>query len=313
MDITDSCLDAETLAAWVDGGLTAPDLERVQTHVADCVRCQAMVGTLVKITSAAPAAKSEAAPRRWLGWLVPLTAAAAAVTIWVAIPGSKLDTRVPTTQTPPAPAARREAPEAPAGKVQPSLPQPVPAQQAAAAPALIPERAQEARRDEPAPGSALDKLSSAAESAPPAAPPVQAPADSATANAVGAARPAVRGALTRSTVDIVSPDPMIRWRLAGNGVERSINGGGAWETTQTGVNTPLTAGAAPSTTAVWVVGDAGVVLLSIDGRTWRRLQFPEMTNLSVVRARDARSAAVTTADGRIFSTTDAGVTWNPGP
>ena len=106
---------------------------------------------------------------------------------------------------------------------------------------------------------------------------------------------------------------MIRWRLAGNNVERSTNGGATWETTTTGVSTPLTAGAAPSPTAVWVVGMSGVVLVSTDGRTWRRVPPPEMTNLSAIRARDARSVSVTTADGRIFSTTDAGATWVPGP
>jgi len=116
-----------------------------------------------------------------------------------------------------------------------------------------------------------------------------------------------------SPVEIVSPDPMIRWRLAGSAVERSANGGATWETTTTGVSTLLTAGAAPSPTAVWVVGTSGVVLLSTDGRTWRRVTFPEMTNLSAIRARDARSATVTTADGRIFSTTDAGANWVQAP
>ena len=84
MEITESCLDAETLAAWVDGGLTAPELERAQTHVAGCLRCQAMVGTLARINAAAPVAKAERAQRFWRGWLawvVPLAAAAAAVTI----------------------------------------------------------------------------------------------------------------------------------------------------------------------------------------------------------------------------------------
>jgi hypothetical protein len=30
VEITDACLDAETLAAWMDGGLTAPELERTR-------------------------------------------------------------------------------------------------------------------------------------------------------------------------------------------------------------------------------------------------------------------------------------------
>jgi photosystem II stability/assembly factor-like uncharacterized protein len=63
----------------------------------------------------------------------------------------------------------------------------------------------------------------------------------------------------------------------------------------------------------WVVGRGGVVLLSTDGRSWRRLAFPEPTDLSGVRARDARAASVSTADGRTFSTTDGGLTWVPRP
>jgi photosystem II stability/assembly factor-like uncharacterized protein len=55
------------------------------------------------------------------------------------------------------------------------------------------------------------------------------------------------------------------------------------------------------------------VLVSTDGRTWRRVTFPEITDLSAIRARDARSVSVTTADGRIFNTTDAGATWARGP
>ena len=38
-------------------------------------------------------------------------------------------------------------------------------------------------------------------------------------------------------------------------------------------------------------------------------QFPEITDLSAVRATDARAASVTTADGRTFGTTDGGSTW----
>ena len=47
---TDACLDAETLAAWVDGGLSGATLEVAEGHVADCARCQAMVATLARIT-----------------------------------------------------------------------------------------------------------------------------------------------------------------------------------------------------------------------------------------------------------------------
>ena len=79
----------------------------------------------------------------------------------------------------------------------------------------------------------------------------------------------------------------------------------------TGVAAELTAGAAPSATVCWLVGRGGVVLLSTDGRTWRRVAFPEMTDLSAVFTVDAGGnvASVTTVDGRTFVTTDGGATW----
>jgi photosystem II stability/assembly factor-like uncharacterized protein len=116
-----------------------------------------------------------------------------------------------------------------------------------------------------------------------------------------------------AAIEIISPDPMVRWRIAGSTVQRSTNGGAGWEPQSTGTATELTAGAAPSPMVCWVVGRGGVVLVSTDGRSWRRVAFPEMTDLSAVRARDARSASISTADGRTFSTTDAGATWAPRP
>jgi photosystem II stability/assembly factor-like uncharacterized protein len=58
-----------------------------------------------------------------------------------------------------------------------------------------------------------------------------------------------------------------------------------------------------------MVGRGGLVLVSSDGRQFRRVTFPEMTDLSAVAATDERSASVSTIDGRVFNTTDAGLTW----
>src|SRR5215468_1980757 len=81
-----NCLDAETLAAWVDGGLSGAALEDVQSHVANCARCQALVGAMGRTRAAVPATQPERAPSWWLAWAVPLTAAATAVAIWIAVP-----------------------------------------------------------------------------------------------------------------------------------------------------------------------------------------------------------------------------------
>jgi photosystem II stability/assembly factor-like uncharacterized protein len=52
------------------------------------------------------------------------------------------------------------------------------------------------------------------------------------------------------------------------------------------------------------------VLLTTDGRSWRRVPFPEAADLAAVQAANAQAATITTADGRTFRTTDGGLTWN---
>jgi photosystem II stability/assembly factor-like uncharacterized protein len=76
-----------------------------------------------------------------------------------------------------------------------------------------------------------------------------------------------------------------------------------------GLAAVITAGAAPTPTTCWLVGRGGTVLLTTDGKTFARTSPPDPTDLSAVRATDARSATVTTVDGREFATTDGGRTW----
>ena len=116
---------------------------------------------------------------------------------------------------------------------------------------------------------------------------------------------------TRSVIQsaIQSPNRDVRWRIVGGTiVERSTDGGIAWQTQSTG-GYRLVAGAAPSPTVCWLVGYGGVILLSTDGQTWHRLEFPEAIELTAILATDASSATVTSADGRTFSTADGGKTW----
>ena len=42
----DGCLDAETLAAWADGGLNAKAAEAVELHASSCSRCMAVLATM---------------------------------------------------------------------------------------------------------------------------------------------------------------------------------------------------------------------------------------------------------------------------
>jgi photosystem II stability/assembly factor-like uncharacterized protein len=92
-------------------------------------------------------------------------------------------------------------------------------------------------------------------------------------------------------------------------VEHSTDGGSTWNTVFMLAGAEFTSGAAPSASTCWVIGRRGVVLRSTDGRTFALVIFPAMTDLSAVKATDARSASVSTVDGRTFSTTDGGATW----
>jgi anti-sigma factor RsiW len=43
-----ACIDAETLAAWADGGLSKDEAALVEVHLADCERCTAMLATFAR-------------------------------------------------------------------------------------------------------------------------------------------------------------------------------------------------------------------------------------------------------------------------
>ena len=178
--------------------------------------------------------------------------------------------------------------------------------QAAAQPELrreVPRFEADSLEKQSPPSSAVAESASGVPASADAAAPSAAPAQ----NSMRAARSPARAQFAQ--VEIVSPDPSVRWRVAGSVVQHSTTGGAQWDTVSTGVASPLTAGAAPSVSVCWLVGRAGVVLLSTDGLNWRRVAFPEVTDLSAIQATDARNASVSTADGRTFSTTDGGATW----
>jgi hypothetical protein len=93
-----ACLDADTLAAWSDGAMSAADRAAAESHAAGCARCQAMLAAMALTAPPAPA-------RSWwragtYKWLVPLAAAAAAVVLWVAIPRTPAAPRAGASRTP---------------------------------------------------------------------------------------------------------------------------------------------------------------------------------------------------------------------
>ena len=107
---------------------------------------------------------------------------------------------------------------------------------------------------------------------------------------------------------IVSPDPSRRWRIANGAIERSEDGGATWIATRALAGESITGGTAP-TSICWLIGSSGLVMVAADGITFARVPLPERVDLTAVTATDARTAIVTTADGRRFRTDDAGRTW----
>jgi len=315
------CLDAETLAAWSDGTLSRKDREIAESHAATCARCQAMLAAMAK--TAPPVS-----PRRWwqtatVRWLVPVAVVSSlAIAVWIHRPEPstarlQFEPAAPSTaaavsETPRVrERAKQEREEQSASQTSPPAALEARAAKSSPAPVLPPTAVV---RDEtaPSPSSASPAQASppppARESAPPpAALPPAAP--SAAESVMVLPRQAFAARATPPHV-IQSTRQDVRWRIvAGVTVERSTDGGSTWQTQPTGATARLTAGAAPSSLVCWLVGNGGVVLLSKNGQTWQRVEFPEAVDLVAVAAQSDSTATVTAADGRGFTTTDGGKTW----
>jgi putative zinc finger protein len=394
---TDQCVDAELLAGWMEGGLSADARAAVERHAAGCARCQALLASMARSApdiDVLPWWRSVTAK-----WLVPVAAIATALVVWISVGREPVPAR--TQQAPPVEASRTAKPSespAAAATVPPSGPVPAAPRGASAdtpSPTLARTDRESGRRQEldkkigdrpnerrlasatepnqtaaPLPvvggvaGGTVDALRpqgqtladssarSAAAAPPPPAPatvagaqpPVAAPRAAQPANVTSAeAKPAPVGGVQESVsvlpqapaqqraagragenfrttaVEIVSPDPNYRWRiLPPSAIQRSTDGGTTWASVDPlrtatpaagGAATMLTAGSSPSRDVCWIVGRAGLVLLSTNGATWQRRPFPENVDLTGIRASSATNAAVTTADGRQFATSDGGATW----
>lgn len=321
---TGACLDADALAAWVDGALGSREARAVEEHVSSCARCQTLVGAMARTEP--PALAQVPWWRRAPAWVVPLTAGAAAVLIWMVVPAERGG--VPADRTTSLVDRARARVESPAAAVPSQAPggagvaregQPPRAREETAA--RIQDRmaagVEEKRSDRR--GAADARVAERAAAPEPAGPepglpPGVSPPPGAAAKAAAAVPQAqAAGRLAASdapAIEIPSPDAAIRWRLAGGTrVERTADAGASWQAVDAGASAPLLAGSSPSPQVCWLVGRRGTVLLTADGRRWQRLPFPEGVDLVSVQASDARTATVTAADGRTFRTSDGGTTW----
>lgn len=105
----------------------------------------------------------------------------------------------------------------------------------------------------------------------------------------------------------------VSWRVLASGqVERSATGGSTWSPVTITPPATIVSGAAPSATVCWLIGRTGIVLLSTDGMTFRRVASPDVADLRSITAIDEMEATVTTIDGRVFKTEDGGSHWKEG-
>ena len=328
-----NCLDADTIAAWMDGSLPERERAAAEAHAADCDRCLAVLAAVAKTV---PPPQKAARPS-WLSvrWLVPITTAAVAVVAWTVLqdqpqPVRQVDMVAPPASEP-APAAappaepKREAPQANVSAGAEKSPAPALEKRKSSASARRDEQAKTQAQEETARREQQERLARdglvppprrAADPPPPPAmePPAKPTAAPQTAAAATrAAEQMITQSQFRSAIAptlVVSPDPNMRWRISGSLVERSTDGGRTWTVQTIGIQTPVSAGASPARGVCWIVGPGGTVLLTTDAERWRRLEFPDSNaNLVAVVARDALSATVTTADGRTYLTDDGGKTW----
>jgi hypothetical protein len=111
---------------------------------------------------------------------------------------------------------------------------------------------------------------------------------------------------------IPTPDSDVFYRTARGGlVEISEDGGVTWQDQLLNPSAEFTAGSAPEPRICWLVGRSGIVFLTEDGKSWRKLPSPTSEDLVVVVAKSASSATVTANDDRKWSTDDAGKRWHP--
>ena len=319
-----ACLDADTLGAWTDGGLDPAAMAACEAHVANCARCQALVGTMARSTPSTAGTPGTLGTQGtfslWRWWLAPIAAGVTAVTLWMVVPEQ------PQLATaPPKPGATEEA----RARAAESAPQDAPAKSkdqtvdqfapladgdkklAAGArddrlqeqPKENQERKEEARfRQIQEENKLADAAAAPAPAAPspPAAVALQAPE-------VGALQKNSRAA---AAIEIATLDPSLGWRIVGDRLERSEDGGRTWRVTRQNPGDGLTAGSAPSNEVCWFVGRAGRVLRTINGgTTFTDVSLAEPLDLSSVAALDAANAMVYSADGRRFRTADGGRTW----
>jgi len=84
---TPECADAESMAAYSDRSLAATERERLETHFADCMRCQVMLADIARAEESARVASAASEVPWYRRWriAIPALTAVAAVLVFIAI------------------------------------------------------------------------------------------------------------------------------------------------------------------------------------------------------------------------------------
>jgi len=288
-------VDAELLAAWSEGSLPEDQATQVEAHLADCSSCQEMLAVFARTEPPAmvpvpqvPAPVVSGFRRTWWQWrwAIPIAAAATVAAIWVAIPEDERTAQLNPTVAPSVSERAAQPPATAADGAAPALEKKP--EQKPVAPRRDASSLSENRAEKAAPAGKVDSFEPAAKeqdqnlkaeaaqapasAAAPAAPPAaQGQAASPAAPTQRRLEVEARSGLLRQATEVISPDPLVRWRIVPtNRLERSANG----------------------------------------GKTWDAVTLPPSITPTSITAPSANTAVVTASDGRQFSTDDQGKTWN---
>lgn len=295
MTPTPDCLDAETLAAWMDGALDRPAVAAAEAHVSNCERCQALVATFAKTEPVVTGSEARGTPARgtsrvWRWWLAPIAAGAAAVTLWMVVPDGDQGSGIGEQGSGIGDQGTGNRGQGAGVSESPALRDMARVAEAPAAPA-------ESQRQDAAPARAAK-----------VAEPETGKPDAAKPEATVASVPAAPAAATPAPPAPPAAQALASRERAEADVEKNVAFAEKREADAAAESDVLaTANVGPA--IAWQVGRKGLVRVTTDGTTFTRVPFPEAIDLVAVTAYSPTAATVTARDGRRFETRDGGKTW----
>jgi hypothetical protein len=318
--VSEDCLDAETLAAWADGGLDAKAAASVELHASSCSRCMAVLATLERTAPIAPVTETWTLARVFR-WVAPLAAAATAVAIWVAVPEppiapveSTISQDLGSSQQVPVPVPGSGSNTEPGtANTELGTRNPEPGTRNAE-PQASPEFRDDLRRERAsgqaagavaAPAAPADRYAPEREMGAPAAGPVAADEQLAAPTAT-APPPAAAAPKAAAPPPPAAPAPRA---FAADASTESATAVAAQRSLSSATVLTFESPAPANPLIRWRILSNTLLERSSDGgKTWTRTNGPA-PNLASVRAVDANRAVVTTSEKAEFYTTNGGQSW----